>query len=101
MELLIKLIPRTKIYQTGNKQIIMTTNVFPRCKVHGVAVSTYSLQCHQYKTRVKIQNVKPNKTTRSTENIGKPLFLAMVEPLGGHPPNPAYYAVASLLYLSP
>jgi len=47
---------------------------------------TQNLQYHPYKTRTKIQNVKPNKTTIGrAENIG----------------NPADHVVSGLLYFSP
>lgn len=51
----------------------------------GIAIGTQSLQCHPYKTRTKIQNMKPNKTTGSAENIGSPVWGI---PSGGHPLTP-------------
>lgn len=37
-------------------------------------MGTESLQRHLYKERTKIQNVKPNKTIASAENIRSPVF---------------------------
>lgn len=52
-----------------------------------------SLLCHLYKTWTKIQNMMPNKSTGSAENILYLVFLSMVELFGGHPPTPADHVV--------
>jgi len=39
-------------------------------------METQSLQRHLYKTRTMIQNVKPNKTTGSAENMGSPAWAS-------------------------
>jgi len=44
-----------------------------------------------------ILNVKPNKTTRSAENIRYPVILSMVEPFCGRSPGPADHVVSSPL----
>jgi len=51
-------------------------------QVREVAMGKQSLQRNLYKTRNKIQNVKKNKTTGTTDNIGSHTPLC-VEPLGG------------------
>jgi len=54
---------------TGNEQLIVATNV----QEAAAATGTQSLQRYLYKTRIKIQNVKPNKATGSAEDIGSPV----------------------------
>lgn len=91
--------------KTSSLSDTVATNVCTRLSA-GVAMGTQSLQrnlrikssCN--KIRTKIQNVNPNKTTGSTENIRYPEFLSMVESFGGYPPTSADHVVFSQLYLS-
>jgi len=46
-------------------------------QVRGIAMGTQNLQRHLHKTLIKIQNVKPNKTTSGAENIGSSVCSEM------------------------